>query len=159
MYNSNDILKMLREGKSADAIARELTDAINNAEATYNAEKAEAERKRKEEETAKANAEADKKLKIADCDTIIFTIRSYFDKWYPNLVSNELWDEISAEDLDYFIDATVNEVKDSIATINKLFPNGVTSTIDLNLNPNKFTPKTVKNADDAINLFLKNFGL
>ena len=145
MYNSNDILKMLREGKSADAIARELTDAINNAEATYNAEKAEAERKRKEEETAKAKAEADKKLKIADCEVIIDAIHGYFDKWYPNLVSNEIWNEISAEDLAYFIDDTINEVKDSIAAINKLFPNG--------------TPKNVKNADDAINLFFKNFGL
>ena len=153
MYNSNDILKMLREGKSADAIARELTDAINNAEATYNAEKAEAERKRKEEETAKAKAEADKKLKIADCDTIIFTIRSYLDKWYPNLVSNEIWDEISAEDLAYIIDASIDEIKTSIAAINKLFPNG---TPNLTLTT---TPKNVKKADDAINLFFKNFGL
>ena len=159
MYNSNDILKMLREGKSADAIARELTDAINNAEATYNAEKTEAERKRKEEEAAKVKAENDKKLKIIDCEVIIDAIHGYFNKWYPNLVSKEIWDEISAEDLAYFIDDTVNEVKDSIATINKLFPSGVTSTIDLNVNPNKSTPKTVKNADDAINLFFKNFEL
>ena len=153
MYNSNDILKMLREGKSVDAIARELTDAINNAEATYNAEKAEAERKRKEEEAAKAKVEADKKLKIADCDVIITAIRTYLDKWYPNLVSNEIWDEISAEDLMVIIDTSIDEIKTSIAAINKLFPNG---TPNLTL---ATTPKNLKNADDAINLFLKNFGL
>ena len=154
MYNSNDILKMLREGKSADAIARELTDAINNAEATYNAEKAEAERKRKEEEAAKAKAEADKRLKIADCDTIIFTIRSYLDKWYPNLVSKEIWDEISAEDLMVIIDTSIDEIKNSIAAINKLSSYGAPNFATL-----LTTPKNLKNADDAINLFLKNFGL
>ena len=151
MYNSNDILKMLREGKSVDAIARELTDAINNAEATYNAEKAEAECKRKEEEVAKAKAEADKKLKIADCDTIITTIRNYLDKWYPNLVSNEIWNEVSAEDLMFIIDGSINEIKNSIATINKLFPYGTPNLTTLST--------TAKSADDAINLFLKNFGL
>ena len=153
MYTSNDILKMLREGKSVDAIARELTDALNNAETTYNAEKAEAERKRKEEEAAKAKAEADKKLKIAGCEVIIDAIRDYLDGWYPNLVSNEIWNEISAEDLAYIIDTSIDEIKTSIAAINKLFPNG---TPNLTL---ATTPKNVKNADDAINLFLKNFGL
>ena len=51
------------------------------------------------------------------------------------------------------IDTSIDEIKTSIAAINKLFPNG---TPNLTL---ATTPKNVKNADDAINLFLKNFGL
>ena len=64
MYSEQDILKLMREGRSADEIAEAFTKSLNAAMNTYRKEK---------EENAKAKEEA----------SIANSINSYLKKHYP----------------------------------------------------------------------------
>lgn len=64
MYSEQDILKLMREGCSADEIAESFTKSLNAAMDTY----------RKEE---KENIKAEEETSIAD------SINSYLKKYYP----------------------------------------------------------------------------
>ena len=98
MYNMEDILARLRNGEDADAIATELTNAMNGA---LEAHKAEVAAKEAEAARAKAEAEAleEEKLDyfIDLVDGIIDFVKTYYVK------SDEMMDFIDeiANELDY----------------------------------------------------------
>ena len=113
MYNMEDILARLRNGENADAIATELTNAMNGA---LEAHKAEVAAKEAEAARAKAEAEALEEEKFDDfvdlVDSIIDFIKIYYVK------SNEMINFINdfANELDYkallaAIDKTVNDAQ------------------------------------------------
>ena len=76
MFDMNDILECLRNGQSVDAIASELSEAINKANSTYQAELA-----------AKAAAEKQKSENITICcDSIADYVMYYLETAHPNLL-------------------------------------------------------------------------
>lgn len=78
MVNSNDLLARLANGESADALAKEFTDALNAAQKEY-------ETKSKDEE------------KLADFSVAVDAMLGYFKKWYPDLTD---WDQVVADEAD-----------------------------------------------------------
>jgi hypothetical protein len=88
MFDMNDILERLRNGQSVDAIASELTDAINKANSTYQAELA-----------AKEAAEKQKAETITVCcDSIADYVMHYLETAHPDLLK-----EIAEIDEDFEI--------------------------------------------------------
>lgn len=76
MFDMNDILERLRNGQSVDAIASELSEAINKANSTYQAELA-----------AKAAAEKQKaETIIVCCDSIADYVMHYLETAHPDLL-------------------------------------------------------------------------
>lgn len=76
MFDMNDILERLRNGQSVDAIASELSEAINKANSTYQAELA-----------AKAAAEKQKAENITICcDSIADYVMYYLETVHPDLL-------------------------------------------------------------------------
>lgn len=76
MFDMNDILERLRNGQSVDAIASELSEAINKANSTYQAELA-----------AKAAAEKQKAEAIdICCDSIADYVMHYLETAHPDLL-------------------------------------------------------------------------
>ena len=76
MFDMNDILERLRNGQSVDAIASELSEAINKANSTYQAELA-----------AKAAAEKQKAETITVCcDSIADYVMHYLETAHPDLL-------------------------------------------------------------------------
>lgn len=88
MFDMNDILERLRNGQSVDAIASELTDAINKANSTYQAELA-----------AKEAAEKQKAETITVCcDSIADYVMHYLETAHHDLLK-----EIAEIDEDFEI--------------------------------------------------------
>ena len=104
MFDMNDILERLRNGQSVDAIASELSEAINKANSTYQAELA-----------AKAAAEQQKAEAIdICCDSIADYVMHYLEITHPDLLK-----EIAAIDEDFEItgDHVKKFLEDSMAAI------------------------------------------
>ena len=70
IFNTNDILKALRDGATPDDIASSMANALNTAMADYDAEK-------KAEEEAKAKAEAEKNAKLDAAEALAAAINDY----------------------------------------------------------------------------------
>ena len=70
IFNTNDILKALRDGATPDEIAGSMANALNTAMADYDAEK-------KAEEEAKAKAEAEKNAKANAAEALAAAINDY----------------------------------------------------------------------------------
>lgn len=70
IFNTNDILKALRDGTTPDEIAGSMANALNTALADYDAEK-------KAEEEAKAKAEAEKNAKADAAEALAAAINDY----------------------------------------------------------------------------------
>ena len=88
MFDMNDILERLRNGQSVDAIASELSEAINKANSTYQAELA-----------AKEAAEKQKAETITVCcDSIADYVMLYLETAHPDLLK-----EIAEIDEDFEI--------------------------------------------------------
>jgi hypothetical protein len=88
MFDMNDILERLRNGQSVDAIASELSEAINKANSTYQAELA-----------AKEAAEKQKTETITVCcDSIADYVMHYLETAHPDLLK-----EIAEIDEDFEI--------------------------------------------------------
>jgi hypothetical protein len=113
MYNMEDILARLRNGEDADAIATELTNAMNGA---LEAHKAEVAAKEAEAARAKAEAEAleEEKLDyfVDIVDSVIDFVKTYYVK------SDEMMDFVDdfVSELDYklllaALDKTVNDAQ------------------------------------------------
>lgn len=157
MYDMNTILAALAEGKTADDLAKEFTDALNAANAKIEADRIEAE---------KAAAAKQKDLaKIADfkaimCDIIDFVNTHYADQLPSDVVAainNDIKDEVVADTLKE-IDSIVKMVPVFLALIemeekpaskkNKIFKSSLK-------NP-KLTIKTIgdNDADKIIHDFL-----
>jgi hypothetical protein len=84
MYN--DIIEMLRQGRSADDLAREFADALNSANKTF-----------QEEEEAKAKTEHSKEIQIADTMELLDDVSWYLNKYYPALSSEKMATRDDAE--------------------------------------------------------------
>lgn len=106
MFDMNDILERLRNGQSVDAIASELTEAINKANSTYQAELA-----------AKEVAEKQKAETITVCcDSIADYVMHYLETAHPDLLK-----EIVAIDEDFEI--TGDHVKEFLEhSVNAITP-------------------------------------
>lgn len=74
IFNTNDILKYLRDGTDPETIAKLAADAINDAMASYEREKQEAEAKIK----AQQEAEALEKAKYAAAEKVATAINEFF---------------------------------------------------------------------------------
>lgn len=96
MYSTEEILSLLREGKSLDAIVSDFTDALNKANESYEAEKA-------------ANKEYDAKL-----NTLVEAIADFFACVQP-----ELKDEIanSKDDMRETLNSAYKNVLEPILSI------------------------------------------
>lgn len=92
-----DILNRLRTGDSIDDIAREMTDALNEAQKKYDDEVA--------AEKARQMKELEDSLKRSDAAQICVLLDKFIKKYYPEAESKE----IAAEE---FID-----ICDSVATL------------------------------------------
>lgn len=77
MFTSNDILARLKAGESAQDIAQNLADNLNNAIKAYEDEK----RKAEEAELAKAKREAEKQAEMED---ITRRLNDFFCKYYDD---------------------------------------------------------------------------
>jgi len=146
-YNSNDILKMIQEGKSVDDIAKEFTAALNEAKKIDEAKRAEA---KEEEARKKVQERADK---IADMGKMKDAIAAYIKRWYPNLAAQYKDIDITAEDLVDLVDETVAEMREAFSMFGNfahmLKPGNATLSI-----------KTDKsNLDNVFDTFFKNNGI
>ena len=110
--NANYILELLRSGMSVDDIAKQMTDALNEASIAH---KAEEEAKREAEEKAKlAAAEASKREEKREylAAEVARTMKDYLDEFYPNLGS--------ALDPKEFADSFIKSVEAIVEFKNKL---------------------------------------
>ena len=89
MYNMNDILAQLQGGQSADQIAQAFTDALNAAI-------------QKQNEQSEANAR--RQAKISDMADLIEGLVDFIDKYYPELLPEDMDLEITDEDAAQLID-------------------------------------------------------
>ena len=145
MFDVNDILARIQKGESAEAIAEEFTTSINAALELDKEQKAKEAALQKEKED-KAAQEA----KMDDCvRRIVETMVEYISIKDPALAdllkSEEVFD---TADIRKTLDLAINTAKMALA-----FADALPDTT-----PKTAAPK-VTSADDAINQFLKNFGL
>ncbi len=112
MYDMNTILKAMAEGKTADDLAKEFSDALNAANAEI---------KRQEEEKTLA-----KNLKIERLAKIIEDICSYVLNYYADALPNEIIDELNGSSPESYIesakevDALIEEIVPSLPMLIKL---------------------------------------
>ena len=117
MVNEKDILARIQAGESVQAIADELIDAINAANAKFRAEEEE-KAKKLAEEKKKAEEKAAKKAELAA--TIATSVMEYLALADPELVESED-EELTAEEVQKLLD-TVIPFMSSMKNIQTLFP-------------------------------------
>lgn len=128
-----DILKRLMNGESADAIAKEFTDALNNA---------------MQEMEAQKEAEFQKTQKLMDTQNLIDVVIDYTKRYYPEVVADIKEFDLSAEELIEALDTTlpkIVELNNAVVELDKL------------LTP--VAKKPAADAEDNILRFLKLNGL
>lgn len=112
IFNTNDILKALRDGATPTDIADSMAKALNTAMADYDAEK-------KAEEEAKAKAEAEKNAKLDAAEALAAAINDYA------VVSGVDYIATPDDAARYFDSMIVaNQIADLfVETFNDMFPN------------------------------------
>ena len=110
MYDMNTILAEMAEGKTADDLAKEFTDALNAANAKIEADRIAAEKAAKEKEEAERAKSALKDIMI----DIIDFINTYYGDQLPSEVIEALNNEIT--------DETVADVAKEIDALIKMTP-------------------------------------
>ena len=148
MFDVNDILARIQKGESADDIATEFTKSINAA--------IELDKEQKAREAAlqkDAEEKAAQEAKMDDCvRRIVETMVEYISIKDPALAdllkSEEVFD---VADIRKTLDLAINTAKVALA-----FADAIPDTPSKTLAPKTVAPTS---ADDAINQFLKNFGL
>ena len=152
-YSVEDILARIQSGDSVDEIAKEMTDALNEAKAQHEAAEAkrqaelEAARKQAEED---ARAHQEKEEKRALIDNIIEEVIAYLEYTGHQDMVKQLID-LTDEDVDNLADA-LDAIVELAEMAEKIQGLGF-----FNANPFK-TPvvkKTMKSPDDIISEFLK----
>lgn len=128
-----DILKRLMNGESADAIAKEFTDALNNA---------------MQEMEAQKEAEHQKVQKLMDTQNLIDVVIDYIKKYYPEVVADVKSFDLSAEELIEALDESLPKVVE----LNK-------AVIELDKLLTPVAKKPAADAEDSILRFLKLNGL
>ena len=153
MYNVNDILARIQKGESPEDIANEFAAAVNAAIDLDKKEKEAAAQKAKEEAAAK---EAKLNKYIADMTT---AMSNYVRESHPEVAEFMSADDIlDPAEIRNMLDQSINAALAMIALAdamqNKTAPAAKPTSI-----PAKPTSKAAMTADDAIDQFLKNFGL
>ena len=153
MYDMNDILKAMAEGKTADDLAKEFTDALNAANAKLEEERLEAEK------LAKKNQERVDKIK--ELKGIVLSMQDFIAEYYLDhvpedykaLITQEIEDEAIADALDeidalmpmlpmIFALAEAESKMPSAPKKNSILPN-----IKMTKRPIKKTIKTMSDSD------------
>lgn len=141
MFDVNDILARIQKGESAEAIAEEFTTSINAALELDKEQKAKEAALQKE-----AEEKAAQEAKMDDCvRQIVELMVEYIGIKDPALADMLKSEEVfEVADIRKTLDIAINTAKVALA-----FADAIPD-----------TPKTAPaSADDAINQFLKNFGL
>jgi hypothetical protein len=155
MISEYDILAMMQDGDTADQVAQKLTDALNKGKALYEEE----ENKRKAYEAEQANQRREHMVK--DLDAILDQLYDFLLTYY---VENEEDEAVLSE---AFKDIEASTIIDYIEQLGAL-TKSVNDFVGFNLGGKpKVTVKFVepetkiseKNADEAIQNFLKSIGL
>lgn len=173
MYNMEDILARLRNGENADAIATELTNAMNSA---LEAHKAEVAAKEAEAARAKAEAEAEikskalKDAKIKAMYSILTEIYNYILDFCVDSTNSKvrdfidtIFEQITPEEAVEFVDKIANELKNDPMTevlINCLNNDSDNKNFYNSTGVYRDKPiKLSKSDDDILDEFLKAFNL
>lgn len=170
MINKEEILAMLRDGKDADDIAKQLVDALNDAQADYEDEKAkEAEAKAKAEQEAQIEAD-----KIDDMQVILDLIHDFILEYYCEDEKDidqlgKIFEQFTPEEVIKQVEeagAMALELTKSFGDIEKLLNSPskfvIKTPLDFDFKPavKVKTPAQIKkDADATINAFLKSIGL
>lgn len=148
MFSNEEILKMLREGADPDSIAKAMSDALNTANKTFEAEK-------------KAKAAAEKKLaeeKAAEKKRLAEE-RNAWKVEYLNQILDDLEDwyaEFYGERHNPFEDVEGAEVIDWIDSANSVISNFSSLLDDL---CSCKTKTEIESCDKVLDQFLKELGL
>ena len=102
MYDMNTILKALAEGKTADDLAAEFSNALNAAIAE--------DKRIKEEEAAKKAAEAAKMEQVAAIKDLLDQARAFISKYYSKYIPADFIDAFNAPIADEDALALINEI-------------------------------------------------
>lgn len=152
--DKNIILEKLRKGTSADDIAQELVDMLNDAKDEYDAELA------KVEETKAANSK-----KIGDLNFILNLIEEFIANYYCESEEDfktleEVFNDIDAEELIASIEEMGEMVIKLDNVFNSIFDIPVEKNKEHNCECRKAAPAVVKVSPDVIiGNFLKGLGL
>ena len=152
--DKNIILEKLRKGTSADDIAQELVDMLNDAKDEYDAEVAKAEA-----------AKAANSKKVDDLNFILnlieeFVINHYCETEDDIKVAEEVFNDIKAEEVIASIEEMGEMVVKLDSILENIFSTPVVKDKEHNCECRKAGPTVVKvNPDVIINRFLKNLGL
>lgn len=110
MYDMNTILAAMAEGKTADDLAKEFTDALNAANA-----KIEADRIAAEKAAAEAKAKSEK---VAACKAIMVDIVDFINTFYADQLPSDVIAALNGE----IKDETVADVVKEIDALIKMSP-------------------------------------
>ena len=113
MFDMNTILTAMAEGKTADDLAKEFTDALNAANAKIEADRIAAEKAAKEKE----EAERVKSAKVNAFKDIMIDIIDFFNTYYSDQLPSEVVEALNNE----ITDETVADVVEEIDALIKMF--------------------------------------
>ena len=113
MFDMNTILAAMTEGKTADDLAKEFTDALNAANAKIEADRIAAEKAAKEKEAA----ERAKSAKVNAFKDIMIDIIDFFNTYYGDQLPSEVVEALNNE----ITDETVADVVKEIDALIKMF--------------------------------------
>ena len=114
MFDMNMILAEMAEGKTADDLAKEFTDALNAANAKIEADRIAAEKAAKEKE----EAERAKSAKVNAFKDIMIDIIDFFNTYYSDQLPLEVVEALNNE----ITDETVADVVKEIDALIKMTP-------------------------------------
>lgn len=144
MFSNEEILKMLREGTSPDDVAKAMSDALNSANKTFEAEKKLAEEK--------AQKEARNAEKIEYLNGILDDFADWYAEYYAG--SSDPFEAVTAEDIIDLIDSS-KELASTFYSLLDVFDGKCRKTFK---NDNGKLSKTVM-TEDTVDSFLKELGL
>ena len=114
MYDMNTILAAMAEGKTADDLAKEFTDALNAANAKIEADRIAAEKAAKEKE----EAERAKSAKVNALKDLMIDIIDFINTYYGDQLPSEVVEALNNE----ITDETVADVAKEIDALIKMTP-------------------------------------
>ena len=114
MYDMNTILAAMAEGRTADDLAKEFTDALNAANAKIEADRIAAEKAAKEKE----EAERAKSAKVNALKDLMIDIIDFINTYYGDQLPSEVVEALNNE----ITDETVADVAKEIDALIKMTP-------------------------------------
>lgn len=142
MYDMNSILKAMAEGKTADDLAKEFSNALNAAIAE--------DKRIKEEEAAKKAAEAAKMEQVAAIKDLLDQARAFISKYYGKYIPADFVDAFNAPISDEDALALITEIENYLKMIPMIMK--FTDIENLNVAP----IKKVKVKKPSVNTLSKN---